>query len=483
MFPAITLLAILFTGFLGLYTLNAVALALLAAAALKRKKWEDQSPLPDILPVVTVQIPIYNEEQPFIEAVLGNVTGLTYPKDRLEIQILDDSTDMGTVNTERELARKYREDGYSVALIHRDSRQGYKAGALNNGLRTAKGEYVVIVDADTHMPASFLQDTLRCFTMDERLAFVQTRCDYTDRWLNWVTESVAVERDIHHLVEQPAKDRYSLLPNFSGKAGIWRRKVVQEYAWDETVLTEDIELSYRVQIDGWRSRYLSSPACLIEIPPTLEALRSQQRRWTAGFAQSLRKLWRPLLHSKELGLGQKLEALIYLSSPLTHLAVPAAIILWTMAAILEPAATLQLWLESYAFSLFMLIISVAPNLSVIMGVLLSDSRRVRKLLVIPLTITLGSTNLVANAKGALEGLFRENLVFHRTVKYGGNIDLAQSVSTAPRISLALRRNCLELVGGALLAAAGAHLLLLGQLTSVIPLSYIAISWWLGLIHR
>jgi glycosyltransferase involved in cell wall biosynthesis len=372
--------------------------------------------------------------------------------------------------------------GLMLTLVIISARAGYKAGALNKGLKTAKGDYIVIADADTRMPKSFLRETLGCFSADDRLAFVQARCEYTDRWHNWVTESNAIERDIHHLVEQPAKDRYSLLPNFSGKAGIWRRDILEKYGWDENVLTEDIELSYRVQIDGWKSRYLSNPVCLIEIPPTLGALRTQQRRWTAGFAQSLRKPWKPLLRSPELTLGQKLETLIYLSSPLTHLAIPAAIILWILAAILEPATTLQLWLGSSAFSVFMFLISVAPNLSIIMGVLLSGDRRIRKLLGIPLMITLGSASLMANAKGALEGLFRDNLVFRRTVKYGKNLDLAQKRGITPSLSFALRQNYLELIGGILVAAAGAHLVFQGQLTSIIPLSYIAFSWWIGAFH-
>jgi cellulose synthase/poly-beta-1,6-N-acetylglucosamine synthase-like glycosyltransferase len=343
MFPTFTLLATMVSVLLSVYAFNMFIMSLIVASKIIGHKAIDIDPLsPEILPLVTIQVPIYNEST-LVESVLENITNLDYPKERMQIQILDDSTDEEVLHKEESVTKLYIKKGYDMELIHRENRNGFKAGALNNGLKTAKGQFVVVVDADTISPQNFLKDLISVFNENDKIAFIQTKCDYSDRWFNWVTESSAIERDMHYLVEQPAKNWYDLLPNFSGKAGMWRKDVLSKYGWDESILTEDIELSYRVQIDGWKSLYLNSPTCLIEIPPSLTALKAQQKRWTAGFAQSFKKLWKPILKSNRLTLIQKLETLIFLSTPVTHLAAFAAIILWILAAIFEPEATLGLW--------------------------------------------------------------------------------------------------------------------------------------------
>jgi len=479
-FPALTYLAIVVSASLSVYTFNIFALALMATKRIFTRGGGDiDPPAPENLPTITIQIPIYNEGS-IVERVLENVTSLDYPKERLQIQILDDSTDKETLQKEEMLTEYYTREGYEIQLIHRENRNGYKAGALNNGLRASKGDYVVIVDADTISPRNFLKELVSQFDEDEKLAFVQSRCEYADRWFNWVTESNAVARDVHFLVEQPAKNWYNLLPNFSGKGGMWRREVLEKYGWDECVLTEDIELSYRVQLDGWRSLYLHGPTCLIELPPSLTALKAQQKRWTAGFAQTFKKLWRPLLRSDRLTLGQKLEALIFLSSPITHTAALAAIVLWILAAILEPEMTLGLWLGTFAFSAFMAFMSGAPHLSVIMGILRSREKRGRKLLTIPLTITIITASLIANAKGAIEGFLRKNLVFERTRKYGITHNTRkEEVRTDYRLGRLVRKNIAELVAAILVVIAMVKVLQQGQITSVFPLSYISLAWLIG----
>jgi cellulose synthase/poly-beta-1,6-N-acetylglucosamine synthase-like glycosyltransferase len=483
-FPALTYLAIVVSALLSVYAFNLFALALMVAKKIFAQEGEDiDPPTPENLPTVTIQIPIYNEG-PLVERVLENIASLDYPKERLQIQILDDSTDEETLREEEWLAEHYRGEGYEIELIHRENRIGYKAGALNNGLRTAKGDYVVIVDADTISPRNFVKELISQFSGDERLAFVQTRCEYSDRWFNWVTESNAIARDIHFLVEQSAKNWYNLLPNFSGKAGMWRREVLEKYGWDEGVLTEDIELSYRVQLDGWRSLYLHNPTCLIELPPSLTALKTQQKRWTAGFAQAFKKLWRPLLRSDRLTFRQKFEALIFLSSPVTHLAALTAIALWALAAIFEPEATLSLWLGTFAFSAFMAFMSGSPHLSVIMGILRSRDRRGRKLLTIPLTITIVTANLIANARGAIEGFLGKDLIFEKTHKYGITHNTRKyEIKTDYRWRHLMRKNGAELVAATLGFITTIRVLLQGQITSAIPLSYISLAWLIGSIQR
>jgi cellulose synthase/poly-beta-1,6-N-acetylglucosamine synthase-like glycosyltransferase len=474
----LTLIALIVSLLLSVYTLNMFVMAVLAAKAiLGHKQARVASDLSrHRLPTVTVQIPIYNEGI-LVESVLENVVGLDYPKSLLQIQVLDDSTDHETLRKEVSLVTHYGDKGYDLQLVHRDTRKGFKAGALNNGLKTARGDYVAVVDADTWAPSNFLIETVSRFGDDDRLAFVQARCDYTDRWFNWVTETNAIARDVHFLVEQPAKDWYDLLPNFCGKAGMWRREVLDKYGWDESILTEDIELSYRVQMGGWRSIYLQGIACQIELPPSLTALRAQQRRWTAGFAQSFRKLWRPIITNDKLTTGQKIETLLFLSSPLSHLGVLAAITLWILAAILEPLTTLGLWLETLSFSGFITFISVAPHLAVLVAVLRSGEKRARKLLTVPLMIAMLTSNLIANAKGALEGLTKDNLTFERTIKHGKTLSTKKhEVIRGYGLMGLMRKNRAELCAAALGLAATCIVLLQGQATSAIPLFYLTAVW-------
>ncbi|MCJ7770791.1 glycosyltransferase, partial [Candidatus Bathyarchaeota archaeon] len=476
-FPTFTLLATVVSVILSVYAFNMFIMSLIVARRIISHKAKDTDPpSPEILPIATIQIPIYNEGS-IVETVLENITNLDYPKERMQIQILDDSTDKEVLHKEESLTKLYKKKGYNIELIHRENRIGYKAGALNNGLKTTKGKYVVVVDADTISPRNFLKDLISVFNENDKIAFIQTKCDYSDRWFNWITASSAIERDMHYLVEQPAKNWYDLLPNFSGKSGMWRKDVLDKYGWDERILTEDVELSYRVQIDGWKSLYLHSPTCLIEIPPSLTALKAQQRRWTAGFAQSLKKLWKPILKSNRLTAVQKLETLIFLSTPITHLAAMMAIALWVLAAIFEPEATLGLWLGTLAFSSFMAAMSTAAQLPVIMGVLRSGGRIGRKLLTIPLTLTIVTANLFSNARGAIEGFTGKKLVFERTLKYGITYKTRKhEVRTGLRLSQIIRKNTVELVASILMIILTLKIFQIGQITSAIPLSYISIAW-------
>jgi cellulose synthase/poly-beta-1,6-N-acetylglucosamine synthase-like glycosyltransferase len=483
-FPVLTFLATTVSSFLSIYAFNMFALALMAAKRIISGRTSDTDPLlPNHLPVVTVQIPIYNEDS-LVGKVLENVTSFDYPKDRMQVQLLDDSTDKDLLLEDESLVEDYANKGYDILLIHRPDRKGYKAGALNNGLRLAKGEYIVVVDADTISPSNFLKDLISFFNEDDELAFVQTKCDYSDRWFNWVTESNAVERDMHYLVEQPAKNWYNLLPNFSGKAGMWRRSVLDKYGWDETVITEDIELSYRVQIDGWKSAYLHNPTCIIELPPSLMALRAQQKRWTAGFAQSFRKLWKSVIGTTKLSSFQKIETLIFLSTPVTHIVALAAIVLWALAAVFEPETTLGLWLGTLAFSGFMAAMSFSAQLPVIMAAFLSGERVGRKLITIPLTLTMVTANLFANAIGAIEGFTGKRLVFERTRKYGITGSTKKNeITNDLKFSHVIRKNKVELVSAILMTLFSIKIFQIGQITSAIPLSYLAIAWFAGALQK
>jgi cellulose synthase/poly-beta-1,6-N-acetylglucosamine synthase-like glycosyltransferase len=475
-FPIFTALAVTASTFVSIYAFNVLALLLMDF-----KPARDVDPPLDEHPVVTVQIPVYNET--LVQRALANVTALDYPRDRLQIQVLDDSTDPAILALEARLVARYQRQGFDVTLVHRDHRTGYKAGALNHGLTTARGAYVLVVDADNLIPAEFLTYVLPFFATDPRLAYVQSRCEYTDRWFNWVTEANAVSRDMHYLIEQPAKNRYDLHPNFSGNAGVWRKAVLDQYGWDEAVLTEDIELSYRTQIDGWKALYLSDIACHIELPPTLSALKRQQERWTSGFVQSLRKLWRGIVTSRHISLTQKLETLIYLSFPLAHIGTLAAVILWVFAALFEPATTTTVWLELPILTGFLASSSIGPILTAATAAFRGndDGKRTRKLLTIGVTMTLATATLIANAKAVLQALRAKDLTFHATAKYGLTDTPVHASRPTDTLVVRLRRNWLELVAATLGATAIGLLVAMGQITSAIPLLYLTASWLFGAV--
>lgn len=440
-------------------------------------------------PQVTIQIPIYNEGV-LITRTLETLYKLEYDRDKLLIQLLDDSTDDRTLLLAQELIKKAREQSINVALIHRKNRRGYKAGALNNGLPQAIGEFIVVIDADTILPPDFLTQLIPVFNSNPKLAFIQARCQYYNRWFSWVTAANAIVRDIHFFIEQPARNAGNLLPNFSGKAGVWRRDVVQQYGWNEQSLTEDIDLSYRIQIDGWHGLYYAASTCDIELPPTLTQFKAQQKRWNAGFAQVFRRLWRKILTSDKINRLQKTETLVFLSSSMIHPIALLSVGLWVVAAILEPENTLNFWLSTRVASVLMLFLSAGPLFSALTAIALSDERSTRPLalvktiLTIPLTILLLSSSLVSNAYGALQGLFKDDLVFETTKKYGISSETKiNALQANSSILLRLQRNKVELVMSCLLLIAISAIFLQGQLTSAIPLIIVVASWLLGVFHE
>jgi cellulose synthase/poly-beta-1,6-N-acetylglucosamine synthase-like glycosyltransferase len=436
-------------------------------------------------PQVTIQIPIYNEGD-LITRTMEALCKLEYDTDKLLIQILDDSTDHETLRIEQELTKNMREQGVNITLIHRQNRRGFKAGALNNGLSLATGEYIVVIDADTILPQDFLTHVIPLFNTNSRLAFIQARCQYYNRWFSWITAANAIVRDIHFLIEQPARNSGNLLPNFSGKAGVWRREVVQQYEWNEQSLTEDIDLSYRVQIDGWQGKYYAASICEVELPPNITQFKAQQKRWNAGFAQVFRRLWRAILKSDKITLLQKTETLVFLSSSMIHPIALLSIGFWIIAAILEPAITLDFWLSTRFASVLMLFLSAGPLFSTLAAITLSDERKDwgRKILTIPLTIILLSSSLWSNAYGAMQGLLKDNLVFETTKKMGIPVETRKAeLQTSETMRQRILRNKIELVSSCIVLVAVSTILLRGQIASAIPLIFVAGSWLLGVFHE
>jgi cellulose synthase/poly-beta-1,6-N-acetylglucosamine synthase-like glycosyltransferase len=268
-------------------------------------------------PVVTVQLPIYNEMY-VVDRLIEAVCDLDYPKDRLEIQVLDDSTDetrdRAEMAVQRQLAR-----GFDIKYLHRTDRTGYKAGALEAGMKVARGEYIAIFDADFVPTADFLERTVGHLVHDPGLAVVQARWGHLNDEYSLLTRVQAVLLDGHFVLEHGARNRSGCFFNFNGTAGIWRRAAIADAGgWQHDTLTEDLDLSYRAQMRGWRFMFLPDLLTPAEVPVEMNAFKTQQHRWAKGSIQTCRKIL-PLLLQSNLPFPVKVEAFFHLTANINYL--------------------------------------------------------------------------------------------------------------------------------------------------------------------
>jgi cellulose synthase/poly-beta-1,6-N-acetylglucosamine synthase-like glycosyltransferase len=270
---------------------------------------------PAVWPMVTVQLPVYNERY-VARRVLGAVGAFDYPHDRLEIQLLDDSTD-ATTEILGEAARELRDRGVTVTHRRREVRSGFKAGALAAGLADARGEFVAIFDADFVPPPDFLRRTIPHFA-DAQVAVVQTRWGHLNRDFSWLTIAQSFALDAHFGVEQSARAWGRLFLNFNGTAGVWRIAAIEDAGgWAADTVTEDLDLSYRAQLRGWRVRYVPHLTCPAELPVLVTGFKSQQRRWAQGSIQTAVKLLPAVLRAPQ-PRWVKYQAMIHLTAYLAH---------------------------------------------------------------------------------------------------------------------------------------------------------------------
>jgi cellulose synthase/poly-beta-1,6-N-acetylglucosamine synthase-like glycosyltransferase len=287
----------------------------------------------DELPYVTIQLPLYNEATVAVR-LLEHVAAIEWPRSRLEIQVLDDSTDE-TRALVRGVLERYREQGLDVTYIHRVDRTGYKAGALDNGLKVAKGDLVAIFDADFLPQRDFLRAIVPHFMADPRVGMVQARWGHLNREHSLLTRTQALMLDGHHLVETRARAAAGWLFNFSGTGGMWRKEAIASAGgWQHDTLTEDLDLSYRAQMAGWRFVYRENIVTPAELPEDISALRAQQYRWAKGTVQTARKLLGRVMRS-ELTLMQRIEAFFHMTP---HFAYPLMVFL---SVLLLPALVLM----------------------------------------------------------------------------------------------------------------------------------------------
>lgn len=394
----LTLLALL-----GLYGAHRVV-------TVARHRWRGKAlPEPAELPPVCVQLPLFNERA-VAARLIRAVGGLDYPRDRLELQVLDDSTDGTRAIVDREVA-VLRAAGLDARVLRRASRAGYKAGALAAGAAAARADLFAIFDADFVPAPDFLRRLVGAFA-DERVGMVQARWGHANRDESWLTRAQATLLDGHFVIEHQARFERGLFFNFNGTAGLWRRAAIEAAGgWQADTLTEDLDLSYRAQLAGWRFVYAADVVAPAEVPPTLAAFQSQQHRWSRGSAQVLRKLGARILRSRE-PLAVKVEALAHLSSNIGYPLVLGVSLLLPLGVLLDVRA--NAWVGGLAFGLCTATVLAFYETSqrVIgrpLGARLAD---------VLAAVALGIGMSVAQTRAVGEGLRRRGGEFVRTPKRG-----------------------------------------------------------------
>ena len=365
------------------------------------------------LPKVTVQLPIFNEIY-VVERLLRSVSELDYPRELLQIQVLDDSTD-DTRESVSSCAAELRGRGFNVQRIHRVNRTGFKAGALAVGLEAAEGEFVCILDADFVPEPDLLKRTIHFFT-DPKIGMIQTRWGHLNRGYSLLTRMQAIFLDGHLLLEQTARSRSGRFFNFNGTAGLWRRACIEQGGgWQHDTLCEDLDLSYRAQLGGWKFIFLSNVVTPAELPVDMNGFKSQQHRWTKGSIQTCKKLL-PTIWRSRLPFAIKLEATCHLMSNFAYL------LLAFLCILLHPStgAPHGGWLRTLLIDV-PIFIAASGSVAVFYFCAqreLHPRTWMKEILFLPCLLALGVGLSLNNARAVLEALFNHKSDFTRTPKYG-----------------------------------------------------------------
>src|SRR5215475_14760212 len=365
-----------------------------------------------VRPKVTVQLPIYNEMY-VVERLVEAACRIRYPRELLEIQVLDDSTD-GTKEIAAECVEKHRALGFNIHHIHRTNRSGFKAGALEHGLGLASGDFIAIFDADFIPAENFLEDVIDYFS-DREIGMIQVRWGHINREYSLLTQVESVILDGHFMIEHGGRHLSGRFFNFNGTAGIWRREAIETAGgWEHDTLTEDTDLSYRAQMVGWKFLYLPHIVCPAELPVEMNSFKSQQARWAKGLIQTAIKLLPRILRSN-LPWKIKLEAFFHLTANISYplmivlsfLLLPAMIVRFNQGWFQMLYIDLPLWLASTA--------SISTFYLISQRELYSDWRV--RLKYLPFLMSVGIGLSVSNSKAVMEALFGIKSSFKRTPKY------------------------------------------------------------------
>src|SRR5687767_6716527 len=371
-------------------------------------KNRDRVPVPagvDTLPLVTVQLPIYNEMY-VADRLIDAVCELDYPPELLEIQVLDDSTDETRIVAERAVQR-HAARGIDISYIHRTDRTGYKAGALEAGMRVAKGEFIAIFDADFMPTTDFLRRSVPFFA-DPGIGMVQARWGHINQNYSLLTQIQAILLDGHFVLEHGARNRSGFFFNFNGTAGIWRRTAIADAGgWQHDTLTEDLDLSYRAQLRGWRFVFLQDLVAPAEVPVEMNAFKSQQHRWAKGSIQTCRKVLPRILRSN-LPFGVKAEAFFHLTANFNYL------LMCVLSVLMAPSMVIRYnmgWYEMLLIDVplfFAATASVANFYMVCQRELHKDWTTRLKYLPFLMSIGIGLT--VNNTRAVLEAIFNKKKI-------------------------------------------------------------------------
>ncbi|WP_141593390.1 MULTISPECIES: cellulose synthase family protein [unclassified Myxococcus] len=377
------------------------------------------------LPKVTIQLPIFNEMY-VVERLVESVCRIDYPRDLLEIQVLDDSTDE-TCGIARACVERQRQKGHDIVYIHRVNRQGFKAGALENGLKLAKGQFVAVFDADFVPSPDFLMRTVPFFS-DDKVGMVQVRWGHLNREFSLLTQAQSIFLDGHFIIEHTARNRAGCFFNFNGTAGIWRRDTISDAGgWQHDTLTEDLDLSYRAQLKGWQFVFLPEVISPAEVPVDMNAFKSQQHRWAKGSIQTAKKLLPTILKS-DLPLVVKREAFFHLTNNMAYL-------LMVLLSVLMPISMVVRFQHGLYGTLFLdLPFFLTATASVCFFYVAAQRERGAKgwerVKYLPFLMSLGIGMAISNAKAVAEALLNQQSGFARTPKTGAEGKKAVTVKKA-----------------------------------------------------
>ncbi len=360
---------------------------------------------------VTIQLPLYNELY-VVERLINAVCEIDYPKDKMEIQVLDDSTDE-TVQITAKVVEEKRKAGFDIIHVRRDSREGFKAGALKEGMKTAKGEYIAIFDADFIPQKEFLKKTLAFFN-DDKVGMVQTRWEHINGDYSILTRAQALALDGHFVIEQTVRNKAGFFINFNGTGGVWRRSCIEDAGnWDGDTLTEDLDLSYRAQLNGWKFIYLKDFTSPAELPSEINALKSQQFRWTKGAIETAKKIL-PLVWKSKIPLRVKIQSTFHLTN---NIVFPFIL----LAAILNvPLIFIKNSGPHHAYFAMMSIFVLAFIGSFLFYLYSQKDIRTdwrKKIVLFPLFMAGSMGFAVNNSRAVFEGLMNRKSEFVRTPKF------------------------------------------------------------------
>jgi cellulose synthase/poly-beta-1,6-N-acetylglucosamine synthase-like glycosyltransferase len=384
-------------------------------------------------PVVTIQLPLYNEMY-VADRLIESVCAIDHPQGCLEIQVLDDSTDETRQIAERAV-RRFAAQGIDIKYLHRTNRRGYKAGALEEGLREARGEFVAIFDADFMPKSDFLTRLMPHFA-DPKVGMVQARWGHINQDYSLLTKIQSILLDGHFVLEHGARNRSGRFFNFNGTAGIWRRTAIADAGgWQHDTLTEDLDLSYRAQLRGWRFVFVSDVIAPAEVPVEMNGFKSQQHRWAKGSVQTCLKLLPDILRSN-VPLGVKIEAFFHLTANFNY------ILMCVLSVLIFPSMVIRYnmgWYEMLLIDVplfFAATFSFCNFYTVCQREIHPDWRG--RLKYVPFLMSVGIGLAINNTRAVVEALFKKQSEFARTPKYRIEADADEWVTKKYRQSVAIQ---------------------------------------------